>query len=79
MATACSDGVLRLWDTSASQLQQCSVPLYGGMSAACAWDPDGLCIASVATSGDVVVVVGLLTLASLHAIKPAPLLAVSLT
>lgn len=55
VATACSDGVLRVWDCRFGQMQNvCSVPLYRGMTAACAWDAEGHCIASVATNGEMV-------------------------
>lgn len=58
VAAACSDGILRIWDSRSSQLQKmCNVPLYQGMTAACAWDAAGYCVASVATSGDIVVLV----------------------
>lgn len=58
VATACSDGILRIWDGHSSQLQTvCNVPLYQGMTAACAWDANGCCVASVATNGDMVVLV----------------------
>lgn len=58
VATACSDGVLRVWDCQSGQMQHvCSVPQYRGMTAACAWDAEGHCIASVATNGEIVVLV----------------------
>lgn len=58
VATACSDGVLRVWDCRFGQMQNvCSVPLYRGMTAACAWDAEGHCIASVATNGEMVALV----------------------
>lgn len=58
VAAACSDGILRVWDSRSGHLQKvCNVPLYRGMTAACAWDADGNCVASVATGGDIVVLV----------------------
>lgn len=54
IATACSDGVLRLWDLrSGSLANTLSIPLFDGMTAACAWEPNGHCIASAATGGDI--------------------------
>ena len=58
IATACSDGVLRAWDLRSGQLvNSLSIPVHDGMMAACAWDPNGYCIASVATAGDMSVLV----------------------
>ena len=58
VATACSDGVLRVWDVRTQQLQSvCSLPLHEGMTAACAWGAHGHCITSVATNGIVTAVV----------------------
>ena len=54
IATACSDGVLRLWDLRSGSLANAlSLPLFHGMTAACAWEPNGHCIASAATGGDI--------------------------
>ncbi|DBB01735.1 hypothetical protein WJX77_008173 [Trebouxia sp. C0004] len=54
VATACSDGVLRVWDLRSQQLHTvCSLPLHEGMAAACAWDAHGHCLSSIATNGSI--------------------------
>ena len=58
VATACSDGVMRVWDLRSGQLHSvCSLALHEGMAAACAWDPRGHCVASVATDGNITALV----------------------
>lgn len=57
VATACSDGVLRVWDLRSQQLHTvCSLPLHEGMAAACAWDTYGHCLSSIATNGSITTV-----------------------
>lgn len=58
VATACSDGVLRVWDLRSQQLHTvCSLPLHEGMAAACAWDAHGHCLSSIATNGSITAMV----------------------
>jgi len=58
VATACSDGVLRVWDLRSQQLHTvCSLPLHDGMAAACAWDAHGHCLSSIATNGSITAMV----------------------
>ena len=58
VATACSDGVLRVWDLRSQRLHTvCSLPLHEGMAAACAWDAHGHCLSSVATNGSITAMV----------------------
>jgi len=58
VATACSDGVLRVWDLRSQWLHTvCSLPLHEGMAAACAWDAHGHCLSSIATNGSITAMV----------------------
>ncbi|DBA84364.1 TPA: hypothetical protein ACH3X2_006216, partial [Trebouxia sp. C0005] len=72
VATACSDGVLRVWDLRSQQLHTvCSLPLHEGMAAACAWDAHGHCLSSIATNGSITAMEALHNCTHVsHSLKP---------
>ncbi len=60
VATACSDGALRVWDLQSQRLHTvCSLHLHEGMAAACAWDAHGHYLSSIATNGSITAMVNI--------------------